>query len=210
MVLVDITHRIVSYCRSSGFCHVGQFLIFLLIILISNSTPAFSVEGSRSVAKLLIFGDSLTAGYGLTKQNSFAQKLSKALKNKGYRIKIIVSSVSGDTTSGGKARLSWALADKPDAVILELGANDGLRGINPEVSRRNLEYILQQFRAHNIRILMAGMLAPPNLGLAYGQKFNQIFSSLAEKYNILFYPFFLQDVATRPELNLAVRAVGKT
>ena len=164
--------------------------------------PVFALDSSRSVAKLLIFGDSLTAGYGLEKKDSFAEKLYKALENKGYRIKIIVSSVSGDTTSGGKARLSWALVDKPDAVILELGANDGLRGINPAVSRRNLEYILQQLKGHNIRILMAGMLAPPNLGLVYGREFNQIFPSLAEKYNILFYPFFLRGVATRPELNL--------
>ncbi|MEE2999263.1 MAG: arylesterase [Pseudomonadota bacterium] len=158
-------------------------------------------ELTKSVTKLMIFGDSLTAGYGLTKEDSFSVKLSEALKSKGRNVKIILSSVSGNTTAGGKSRLDWALSDKPDAFLLELGANDGLRGVDPSVSRENLEYILRKLKKNRIRTLMVGMLAPPNLGKEYGNEFNKIFPSLAKKYNVLYYPFFLEGVAANPELN---------
>jgi acyl-CoA thioesterase-1 len=151
----------------------------------------------------MIFGDSLTAGYGLEKINSFSEKLSIALRSKGRDVEIILSSVSGDTTSGGKARIDWALAEKPDAVLIELGANDGLRGINPKVSKSNLDYIIKQLRKHQVRTLLAGMLAPPNLGREYGDEFNNIYSSLAKKYDILYYPFFLEGVVANPQLNQA-------
>ena len=108
-------------------------------------------ELTKSVTKLMIFGDSLTAGYGLTKEDSFSVKLSEALKSKGRNVKIILSSVSGNTTAGGKSRLDWALSDKPDAFLLELGANDGLRGVDPSVSRENLEYILRKLKKNRIR-----------------------------------------------------------
>jgi acyl-CoA thioesterase-1 len=149
----------------------------------------------------MIFGDSLTAGYGLKKEDSFSEKLSIALENNGANVHIILSSVSGDTTAGGRARLDWSLAAKPDAFILELGANDGLRGIEPSVSKNNLEIILRKLKENGVKTLMAGMLAPPNLGKEYSKEFNDMYSSLAEKYGILFYPFFLEGVATEPQLN---------
>jgi acyl-CoA thioesterase-1 len=149
----------------------------------------------------MIFGDSLTAGYGVRKEDSFSEKLSKALKRKGINITIILSSVSGDTTAGGKARIDWALADKPDAILIELGANDGLRGIDPRVSRENLDLILEKLAKYRVRTLLTGMLAPPNLGEEYTKEFNNMYSSLAKKYNLLFYPFFLEGVATNPQLN---------
>jgi len=151
----------------------------------------------------MIFGDSLTAGYGLKRSDSFSEKLSNALKSKGRNVRIILSSVSGDTTAGGKARLDWALIEKPDAFLLELGANDGLRGIDPSVSRENLESIIKKLKKNRVKTLIAGMFAPPNLGKEYSREFNNIFSSLAKKYSLLFYPFFLEGVAANPQLNQA-------
>ena len=171
------------------------------MIFVCTNMSLKASELTKSVTKLMIFGDSLTAGYGLTKEDSFSVKLSEALKSKGRNVKIILSSVSGNTTAGGKSRLDWALSDKPDAFLLELGANDGLRGVDPSVSRENLEYILRKLKKNRIRTLMVGMLAPPNLGKEYSNEFNKIFPSLAKKYNVLYYPFFLEGVAANPELN---------
>ena len=187
-------------CYGSSRFYISLFL--LAIFIFANVSPVSS-EIKQPVTKLMIFGDSLTAGYGLKKTDSFSEKLAKALKNKGRNVQIVLSSISGDTTAGGKARLDWALADKPDAFLLELGANDGLRGIDPSVSRENLEHILRKLRKNGVRILMAGMLAPPNLGKEYSREFNNIYSSLAEKYSVLFYPFFLEGVAANPQLNQA-------
>jgi acyl-CoA thioesterase-1 len=180
----------------------APFFIFLSIFIFIAS-PLTAAEGSKHTTKLMIFGDSLSAGYGLQKQNSFGEKLFKALKKGGLNVTIIMSSVSGDTTASGKERLSWALSDKPDALLLELGANDGLRGIEPSVSYQNLNDILRRLKNSGTRVLLAGMLAPPNLGKEYGREFNQIYAKLAEQYNVMFYPFFLEGVATKPYLNQA-------
>ena len=188
---------------SNHFCREGHLVVALFFALTLNPLPLMGSDTSESNKKLVIFGDSLTAGYGLRKQDAFGEKLARALREKGHRVNIIVSSVSGDTTTGGKAWLDWVLADKPDAVIIELGANDGLRGINPKVSRKNLDYILKKLKLRKIRVLLTGMLAPPNLGREYGEEFNSIFPDLARKHNFSLYPFFLQGVVSKPEFNLA-------
>ena len=192
-----------SWRRSSRFYCYGSIFFVPLTILSLVNVPSNSSEITQPVIKLMIFGDSLTAGYGLKRSDSFSEKLSNALKSKGRNVRIILSSVSGDTTAGGKARLDWALIEKPDAFLLELGANDGLRGIEPSVSRENLESIIKKLKKNRVKTLIAGMFAPPNLGKEYSREFNNIYSSLARKYSLLFYPFFLEGVAANPQLNQA-------
>ena len=151
---------------------------------------------------ILTLGDSLSAGYGLNKGESFPAQLEKKLLDEGHDIRMINAGVSGDTTKGGLARLNWALADKPDMVIVELGANDGLRGLDPALMQDNLDKILSQLKQRNIKVLLAGMYAPPNFGEDYGQKYNEVFPALAKRHNVTLYPFFLDGVAGIPKLNL--------
>ncbi len=155
--------------------------------------------------KILAYGDSLTAGYGLDDiKQAFPAQLEKALKAKGHdNVTVINAGVSGDTTSGGVSRLDWSLASKPDAVILALGANDGLRAVDPAVTEANLRKIVARLRQENIPILMAGMLAPPNLGRDYGKRYAGAFATVAKESGVLFYPFFLDGVAAVPEMNQA-------
>lgn len=152
---------------------------------------------------ITIFGDSLTAGYGLNPGEGFPEQLQKALNEKGSNIKIINAGVSGDTTSGGLARLEWSLAEKTDAVVIELGANDALRGISPEVTRENLEQMIMILKDKNIEVMLAGMLAPPNMGAAYAEAFNPIYKDLSQKHETMLYPFFLEGVVADLELNQA-------
>lgn len=151
--------------------------------------------------RILAFGDSLTAGYGLPADQGFVARLQQALDDEGLAAQVIDGGVSGDTTAGGLARLDWSLADQPDAVILELGANDGLRGLDPAALRANLDTILRRLRAAGVRVLLAGMRAPPNLGRTYESAFNRVYPELAKMHDVAFYPFFLAGVAARPELN---------
>lgn len=151
---------------------------------------------------ILALGDSLSAGYGLNKGESFPAQLEKKMLDEGHDIRMINAGVSGDTTKGGLARLNWALADKPDMVIVELGANDGLRGLDPALMQDNLDKILSQLKQRNIKVLLAGMYAPPNFGEDYGQKYNEVFPVLAKRHNVTLYPFFLDGVAGIPKLNL--------
>jgi len=151
--------------------------------------------------RILAFGDSLTAGYGLPEAEGFPAQLEAALAAAGIEAEVINGGVSGDTTAGGLARLDWALADDPDVVILELGANDGLRGLRPAETRANLDAILTRLGEEGIAVLLAGMLAPPNLGREFGEAFNAMFPALAEEHGVAFYPFFLDGVATDPALN---------
>jgi len=152
--------------------------------------------------RLLILGDSLTAGYGLPPGQGFVPKLQSALRARGRDVQVLDGGVSGDTSAGGLARLDWALADRPQAVVVELGGNDGLRGLDPQQTRANLAAILDRLAARNIPVLLAGMLAPPNLGADYGREFAAVFRRLAEERpDVLFYPFFLDGVAADPALN---------
>ena len=153
--------------------------------------------------KILAFGDSLTAGYGLPPGQGFAPQLERALKESGVEAEVIDAGLSGDTTAGGLARLDWALADKPDLVILELGANDMLRGLDPAETRANLDAMLAKLRSAGPKVLLAGMRAAPNLGPDYGGAFERTYGDLAQKYGVPLYPFFLEGVATDPKLNLS-------
>lgn len=153
--------------------------------------------------RILGLGDSLMAGYGLPPGESFPDQLQRALAAEGLQVEVTNAGVSGDTSAGGRARLDWALASDPHGVILELGANDGLRGLDPAETRRNLDAILTALGERGLPVLLAGMLAPPNLGREYGAEFEAVFRELAEKHGALFYPFFLDGVAGDPSLNQA-------
>jgi acyl-CoA thioesterase I len=151
--------------------------------------------------RIMALGDSLTAGYGLDPADSFPAKLEAALKSKGYDVQVLNAGVSGDTTAGGLDRLDWALADKPTLALVELGANDMLRGIEPAATRANLDLILTRLGEEKIPTLLLGMLAAPNLGPEYGKAFDAIYPDLAKAHGLPLYPFFLDGVATRAALN---------
>lgn len=176
----------------------------VLLAMVLAVVPA--LMGLRSASAepitLVTLGDSLTAGYGLGTGEGFAPRLEQALKGKGHDVKVIDAGVSGDTASGGLSRLDWAVPDGTRAVIVELGANDALRGIDPRVTEQALDQILSRLAARNIAVLLAGMMAPPNMGDDYARSFNEIYPRLAEKHGAVLYPFFLDGVAGNPALNL--------
>jgi acyl-CoA thioesterase-1 len=161
--------------------------------------------GDRAMAepiKLVVLGDSLAAGYGLKEGDAFPAKLEMALKGKGIDVTVVNAGVSGDTAKQGLERLDWAVEPDADAVIVELGANDALRGIDPNETRASLEKIISRLRSRKIPIMIAGMLAPPNMGAAYKELFDRIYPSLAGEHGLRLYPFFLEGVATEPDYNL--------
>lgn len=152
--------------------------------------------------RLMMLGDSITAGYGLARDQALPARLEAALRAKGHSVRVLDAGVSGDTTAGGRARLDWALADRPDAVIVALGGNDGLRGIEPRATGANLAAILDALKARGLPAMLAGMLSPPNLGAEYGREFAATFTRLAEdRPEVVFYPFLLDGVAGEPALN---------
>ena len=174
--------------------------LFLATILwLAGLTVWAAAEPYRIVG----FGDSLMAGYQLAPGESFPEKLETALKARGHDVLIANAGVSGDTTSGGLSRLDWSVPDGTQLVILELGANDMLRGIRPDVTEKNLSAMIEALQARGIEVVLAGMLAAPNLGSGYAGEFNPIFPRLAEAYGLPFYPFFLDGVAAEPNLLLA-------
>lgn len=168
---------------------------------------AFFLQPQESLAKckdvtMVVLGDSLSAGYGLGPGEGFPETLSRALTSDGFEAEIQNAGVSGDTSSGGLARLDWSVGEGVDIVLIELGANDALRGIPVEVTRKNLTEMVERLQKRDITVLLAGMLAPPNMGQVYGDEFKSIYSDLAKEYALEFYPFFLEGVAADPELNL--------
>lgn len=175
----------------------------LLIRLIPVLWLALGSGATAANCTLTVLGDSLSAGYGLDQAAAFPQQLEQALKRRGYAVRIINAGVSGDTTAGGLARLSWTLQEHPDLLILELGANDALRGLNPQQTRANLAAMLTQLEQAGIPTILAGMKAPRNLGEAYYSRFDRIYSELANEFSVPLYPFFLAGVAGHPELNQA-------
>jgi len=177
-----------------------QSFIGAVAVLASGLMPVLAVAADRPV-KIVALGDSLTAGYNLPASAAFPVKLEKALKAKGHAVQIVNAGVSGDTASGGLARLDWSVPEGTDAVIVELGANDMLRGIDPAVTRRALEEIVRRLSERRIPVLLAGMRAIPNLGVDYVQGFEAIYSELAAKYGVLLYPFFLEGIASDAKLN---------
>lgn len=155
---------------------------------------------------VLAFGDSLTADYGLPAADGFTRQLEDALKAQGLNVRVHNAGVSGDTSSGGRSRLGWVLSSlgqKPDLVILELGANDALRGIDPKITRENIDAMLTELGKRNVPVLLAGMYAPRGLGAAYYKAFDAIYPELAKKHGVALYPFFLEGVASNPSLNQA-------
>jgi acyl-CoA thioesterase-1 len=164
--------------------------------LILASTPAMARP-----PVILDFGDSLTAGHGLAAGQAFPARLEAWLHQRGIEARVVNAGVSGDTTAGGLARLDWALADKPDLVILALGANDALRGIDPSTVRDNLDKMIAKLEATGAKVLLLGMLAPPNWGAEYKRAFDRIFPELARTHHLPLYPFFLEGVAMQPDLN---------
>jgi acyl-CoA thioesterase-1 len=154
---------------------------------------------------LLVLGDSLSAGYGLPHDQGFEVQLQQALQAHGHNVTIVDGAVSGDTTAGGRARLDWALGDGADAAIVELGANDGLRGLDPKEMEANLIAVLDALAAKHIPVLLTGMYAPPNLGPDYQAAFRAVFDRLGKRPGVLYDPFFLQGVAAVDDLNQADR-----
>ncbi|MDR6291952.1 arylesterase [Inquilinus sp. 2KB_12] len=160
-------------------------------------------QAQAEAIRILALGDSLTAGLGLSEADAFTTQLEAALKAQGYDVRVLNAGVSGDTTAGGLDRLDWALADKPDLALVELGANDMLRGVDPTAVRANLDKILARLGDAKIPTLLAGMLAAPNLGPAYGAAFDAIYPDLAKAHGVPLYPFFLDGVAAQAALNQA-------
>jgi len=170
---------------------LGCLLLPLTVVAVEN----------RSEVRILVLGDSLSAGYGLSAAEAFPAQLEQALRQSGQEVRVINAGVSGDTTAGGLARLEWALAERPQLVIVQLGANDALRGLDPEQVRANLDAILTRLQKEGTQVLLAGMRAPRNLGPAYYIKFDLVYSDLARKHRVALDPFFLEGVALRPEFN---------
>jgi acyl-CoA thioesterase-1 len=168
--------------------------------MLVNAMFSGSMAAAAEPVRILALGDSLTAGYNLPASEAFPVKLEAALKAKGHQVTVINAGVSGDTTAGGLARLDWALADRPQAAIVELGANDMLRGLDPGQTFANLDAILGKLKGQGVRVLLAGMKAPPNLGPFAGE-FNAVYPKLADKHKIDLYPFFLDGVASKADLN---------
>ncbi len=166
--------------------------------LLLSGPPAAAGEPA-----IVVLGDSLTAGYGLAQEDAFPARLEAALRAEGHAWRVIDAGVSGDTSAGGLARLDWVLADEPGIVLVELGANDGLRGLPTEQLEANLDAILARIRAAGAAALLAGMEAPRNFGADYGAAFRAVYERLAARHDVAFYPFFLEGVAMKPALNQA-------
>jgi acyl-CoA thioesterase-1 len=175
---------------AAAFCGV------LLLAAVFGSAVA-----ADRTPEILAFGDSITAGFGLPAEEAFPARLEARLRDQGIAAHVVNAGVAGDTTAGGRARLDWALADKPDVVILELGANDALRGIDPPTVRANLEAMISRIQASGAKLLLTGMLAPPNWGEEYQREFDRIYPELAQAHGVALYPFLLDGVAMDARLN---------
>jgi acyl-CoA thioesterase I len=172
--------------------------ILVLMVALMTAAPALAQP-----VKVVVLGDSLSAGLGLSAADAFPAKLQKALKDKGIDVEITNAGVSGDTASGGRDRLDWSVPQGTEAVIVELGANDALRGTDPAITRSALSDIVKGLKARGIAVLLLGMLAPPNYGSDYAARFNTIYPDLSKSFGVPLYPFFLDGVAADPKLNQA-------
>jgi acyl-CoA thioesterase-1 len=172
----------------------------MLVMALTFAIPMHRPAAGQLV-RIVVLGDSLIAGHGLPADATFPAKLEKALKAKGLAVEVVNAGVSGDTASGGLARLDWSVPNGTDAVILELGANDMLRGVDPKITRKALAEIVRRLSERRIAVLIAGMRAAPNLGTDYVRDFEAIYPELAAEHDLLLYPFFLEGVATVSKLN---------
>lgn len=189
--------------RADLFPALFKVVMVLAAVNLTLSPQPAAGDTTTKPVRIVAFGDSLTAGYLLKPSQSFPSQLAAALQKRGLVVDVINAGVSGETMSQGLARLDWSIPDGTDAVILELGANDVLRGIDPGVTRAALDQILQRLGERNIDVLVAGMRALRNWGSEYEAAFNPIFEDLSKKYQVLHYPFFLDGVAADPQLNLS-------
>ena len=179
------------------------FVCWLALVCVAVFLGASAGALAQQPVRLLAFGDSLVHGYGLPAGVTFPEQLEAALRARGFAVEVVNGGNSGDTTAAARARLEWSLSPRPDAVLVELGANDGLRGLDPAATYDNLDAILRDLAAADVPVLLAGMLAPRNLGTEYAAEFDAVFPRLAKARGILFYPFFLEGVALQPALNQA-------
>lgn len=179
-----------------------RFYLLMSVLAFSGIQTVHANDTAKSTLRLLVLGDSLSAGYGLQPGDAFPAQLEQALTAAGYAVHVINAGVSGDTTAGGLARLEWALTDRPHMVLVELGGNDALRGLPPEETSANLDAILSRVQQSVPGVILAGMQAPRNLGADYALAFDAIYPRLASKYDVPLYPFFLDGVALEPALNL--------
>jgi len=177
------------------FAACWRWALVLLPLIAATAAPGSLAATQPPQVMLIAFGDSLTAGYGLKARDAFPRQLQMALEAKGHKVHVVNAGVSGDTTAGGLERLDWALEPRPDGVILELGANDALRGIAPGEARANLDKMLASITSKGIDVLLAGMKAPSNWGGDYVNEFDVIYPELAAKYRTVLYPFFLEGIA---------------
>ena len=192
-----LSRRIFSWIRYGARAGVVNATLAFLVL---TTAPA-----AGDTVRIVALGDSLTAGYGLARGESFPVQLEAALEAEGIDAVVENAGVSGDTSAGGRARLDWALAPgadgEADILIVELGANDGLRGLDPAATEANIAAILETAKDRGVAVLLTGMMAPPNLGREYTAEFNALYPRLAEKHGVAFYPFFLEGVAADPKLN---------
>ncbi|MCJ8520169.1 acyl-CoA thioesterase-1 [Pseudorhizobium tarimense] len=173
-----------------------RFKAILLHVLVMTSLLTAPATAQQEEIQLVGFGDSLMAGYQLDPNQSYPAQLEAALKAKGYNVTVANAGVSGDTTSAGLSRVDWSVPDGAGGVILELGANDALRGVPPEQTEKNLDAIISRLNERGIPVLLVGMMAPPNMGSQYSTRYNNIYPRLAKKYDLPLYPFFLDGVVT--------------
>lgn len=187
-----LAYRVLTRAVNGG--RVGALAVVFGLLVAAQAVRADPLT-------IVAFGDSLTAGHGLAGPNAaFPAQLEQGLQGLGMDVRVINAGVSGDTSAGGLSRLAWSMTDAPDLVIVELGANDALRGLDPDATYQNLDSILAWLGGQGIPVLLAGMLAPPNLGDEYGRTFNGIYRRLADTYGTALYPFFLEGVAAKPAL----------
>jgi len=180
----------------------GTNRLFLQACVLLFSVFWLILPSSAAQLKIAAFGDSLFAGYQIAPEAAYPAQLETALHKSGYDVSIINAAVSGDTAEAGLKRLDWALADGVDAVLLELGANDMLRGIDPERAYQSLAQIIEKCQSQHIAIALFGMRADPALGPEYGRAFDDIYARLADRYHIPLYPFFLDGIVSEPNLKL--------
>jgi acyl-CoA thioesterase-1 len=185
------------------FAAAVNSLLVTILLCLSLLCQSATAHAQSTPVKLAILGDSLAAGYGVKPEQSVPARLEAALKAQGRSVTVINHGVSGDTTAGGLDRVDWMLADKPDIVMVELGANDALRGLDPGTAERNLDAIIAKLKAAGVTVWLAGMLAPRNFGPEYSQQFDGLYKRLADKYHVPLYPFFLDGVAQDAALNQA-------
>jgi acyl-CoA thioesterase I len=184
---------------------VARGVVAAILVCLALAASPLAPDVSRAAeppVQIVALGDSLMAGYQLPAHDAFPAQLERALKARGVAVEIANAGVSGDTSSGGLARVDWSVPDGTQAVILGLGGNDMLRGVDPAVTRASLDSIIRKLKARNIEVMLCGLRAPPNLGADYARRFDPIYPQLAAEHRLVFYPFFLDGIAADPKFNL--------